>query len=382
MVILHIIDSGGLYGAEVMLLQLMCEQQSLGHTPVLASIGSKGLAEKSIEIEAKRLGHQVHPFRMANGPNFIGAISVLRFARTIGAQLLHSHGYKGNILFGLLPRKFRRLPMLSTVHGWTSCGRLTKMAVYEWLDKLSLKRVDRVVMVNPLMQQLPALRRLHNTAVIENGIGAAAEDVDGLNPEIIEFIQRRTTIVAVGRFSPEKGFASLLDAIAHLVESGHDVQLLLLGEGGLRQNLTEQIEALQLSERVLMPGHVAQVERYLSHCAVFAMPSLTEGLPIALLEAMRAGIPVVASNVGGIPDVLDAGRAGVLVPAADTQALVIALAGLLIDHERAEQLVKVARQRLAAKYSSRTMAEKYLDLYTQLIATRFAAIQDMAGGKP
>lgn len=381
MVILHIIDSGGLYGAEVMLLQLMREQQSLGHTPVLASIGSKGFAEKAIEIEAKRLGLQVQTFRMANGPNFIGAMDILRFARTIGADLLHSHGYKGNILFGLLPRRIRCLPMLSTVHGWTSCGRLTKMAVYEWLDKFSLKRVDRVVMVNPLMQQLPALQRLNNTAVIENGIDSSLGDGAGLKLEILEFIQQRPTIVAVGRFSLEKNFSSLLDAVAQLVEQGHDVQLLLFGEGGLRQQLSEQAAALQLSERILMPGHVAQVEKYLAHCAVFAMPSLTEGLPIALLEAMRAGIPIVASDVGGIPDVLDSGRAGVLVPAADTQALVSVLVGLLTDSERAERLVDGARQRVVEKYSSRTMAIKYLDIYSQLLDDNCVAATVIAGDK-
>ena len=366
--ILHIIDSGGLYGAEVMLLQLMREQQVLGHNPVLASIGGRGIAEKAIEAEAKRLDLRFQTFRMANGPNFLGALDILRFARTINAELLHSHGYKSNILFGLLPSRIRRLPMVSTVHGWTSGGRLTKMAVYEWLDKISLRRVDQVVMVNPLMQQLPALQRLQHTAVIENGIGAPVERAAVLNSDIIKFIHQRTTIVAVGRFSPEKGFGSLLDAVAQLVREGHDVQLLLLGEGGLRQKLIDQASALQLSERVLMPGHVAQVNEYLPLCAVFAMPSLTEGLPIALLEAMHAGVAVVASEVGGIPDVLDYGKAGILVPPADTKSLTSALRRLLTDPERAEASVAMAKTRVTEKYSSRAMAEKYVNLYQQLIS--------------
>jgi len=366
--ILHIIDSGGLYGAEVMLLQLMREQQVLGHNPVLASIGGRGIAEKAIEAEAKRLDLRFQTFRMANGPNFLGALDILRFARTINAELLHSHGYKSNILFGLLPSRIRRLPMVSTVHGWTSGGRLTKMAVYEWLDKISLRRVDQVVMVNPLMQQLPALQRLQHTAVIENGIGAPVERAAELNSDIIKFIQQRTTIVAVGRFSPEKGFGSLLDAVAQLVREGHDVQLLLLGEGGLRQKLIDQASALQLSERVLMPGHVAQVNEYLPLCTVFAMPSLTEGLPIALLEAMHAGVAVVASEVGGIPDVLDYGKAGILVPPADTKSLTSALRRLLTDPERAEAPVAMAKTRVTEKYSSRAMAEKYVNLYQQLIS--------------
>lgn len=365
MKVLHIIDSGGLYGAEVMLLQLMCEQQKLGHTPILASIGSKATGEKPIEVEARKLGLSVEPFRMANGPNFIGALNVLRFAKETGVELLHSHGYKGNILFGLLPRWIRRLPMLITVHGWTSNGRLSKMAVYEWLDKICLSRVDRVVMVNPLMQQLPVLKKLKNTVVIENGIGFEIVTEQRLQPEIITFIKQRPTIVAVGRFSPEKGFNFLLEAVAQLIEQGDDVQLLLLGDGGLRQQLTAQAQNLGLLDRVLMPGHVAQVESYLAQCAVFAMPSLTEGLPIALLEAMRAAVPIVASKVGGIPNVLDYGRAGVLVEAKDVASLVTALQGLL-NGSQGEDLVRNSQQRVAEKYSSQSMAMKYQDVYRSI----------------
>jgi len=373
MKILHIIDSGGLYGAEVMLLQLMRQQQNLGHVPVLASIGNKRVPAKAIETEAKKLGLKVELFRMLNGPNFFGALSILRFAQSIDIDVLHSHGYKSNILLGLLPHRLRKLPLLSTVHGWTSHGRLTKMAVYEWLDKVCLKKIDRVVMVNPLMRQLPALRHLNNTAVIENGIDPVMVDAVELDKEILQYVQQRATIVAVGRLSPEKGFNYLIDAVAQLVRDGHDVQLLLLGEGGLRQELRDQANALRLTKYILMPGYIGNVVNYLSRCTVFAMPSLTEGLPIALLEAMQAGIPVVASQVGGIPDVLDNGRAGTLVSPADVESLAAALSQLLVDGELADKCVKAARQRVTEKYSSRTMAEKYLTIYAQLITEQPSA---------
>ena len=373
MKILHIIDSGGLYGAEVMLLQLMCEQKKLGHTPILASIGSKTVTEKPIESEARKQGLQIKSFRMANGLNIIGALKILRFAQEKGVELLHSHGYKGNILLGLLPRGIRRLPLLITVHGWTSTGHLNKMSLYEWLDKKCLARADHVVMVNPLMQKLPSLKRLKTTTVIENGIGLAKTEDQELNLEIITFIKQRTTLVAVGRFSPEKGFNYLLDSLSQLVQQGQDIQLLLLGDGGLRQELTEQAKTLGLLNRVFMPGHVSQVESYLGQCAVFVMPSLTEGLPIALLEAMQTGIPIVASAVGGIPDVLDDGQAGALVPAADPELLANALVTILTDSKYAETLGKRGQLRVKENYSSHTMAEKYLHLYAQLIGHQSVA---------
>ena len=137
MKILHIIDSGGLYGAEVMLLNLMGEQVALGLTPILVSIGDPGVAEKPLEAEAKRRGLRVEMFRMRPGPNILGAFEIMRFARGERAELLHSHGYKGNILFGFLPRFVRRMPMVTTLHGWTWSGGMTRMLLYEWLDSQS-----------------------------------------------------------------------------------------------------------------------------------------------------------------------------------------------------------------------------------------------------
>jgi len=146
--ILHIIDSGGLYGAEIMLLHLIDEQKKLGLKPVLLSIGRKGIAEKPIEIEASKREIEVHKFRMRSGPNIVWAIKILLFAQKNAFDLMHSHGYKGNILFGFMPKPVRKLPLISTLHGWTSTTGFSKMRVYLWLDSLSLRFIDAVVLVN------------------------------------------------------------------------------------------------------------------------------------------------------------------------------------------------------------------------------------------
>jgi hypothetical protein len=116
MKILHIIDSGGLYGAEVMLLNLVAEQIKLGLDPTIASIGEKHIGEKPLETEALKRGFKLRKFSMYPGPNYPGALKILRFAHGAGIHILHSHGYKGNILFGLMPRKIRNLPLIATIH--------------------------------------------------------------------------------------------------------------------------------------------------------------------------------------------------------------------------------------------------------------------------
>src|SRR3989337_2476449 len=118
MKVLHIIDSGGLYGAEVMLLNLVQEQLRLGLDPVICSIGEKRFFEKPLESEGLKRGFKIKKFRMRAGPNLLGAYKILRFAHIGKFDLMHTHGYKGNILFGLLLRGLRKIPLVSTLHGW------------------------------------------------------------------------------------------------------------------------------------------------------------------------------------------------------------------------------------------------------------------------
>ena len=374
MKILHIIDSGGLYGAEVMLLNLMSAQLAMGLEPVLVSIGTPGCPPKFIEVRAREKGLRVLPWRMRAGLNFRGARSLCRLAREEGASLFHSHGYKGNILLGLLPFIGRTIPVVTTLHGWTWTGRFNRMMLYEWLDALSLRRVDHVVVVS---QQMLRYRRLESLpsrhrSVIPNGIDYSACDKQeeaALPPADLAFIAKRFTVVAVGRLSPEKGFSLLIDAIGELVLEGCDLQLLLLGEGGLRENLTAQASAMGIADRVRLPGYVEQVPLYLRQCQLFAMPSLTEGLPMALLEAMFTKIPILASRVGGIPEALMDGKAGLLVEPGQQEQLKQAIRLVYDLPNDSSEMVQRAKQHVQAEYSAWSMAERYRDIYEFVTAS-------------
>jgi len=371
--ILHVIDSGGLYGAEIMLLSLMEEQLRQGNHPVLASIGDPEIAVKPIEAEAERRGLQVKSFRMRPGPNVIGAYEVLRFAWQEKADILHSHGYKGNILFGFLPRFVRRVPMVSTLHGWTWSGGMTRMRIYEWLDSLSLSFVDRVITVNAIMKNHPRIKSRQSLAleVVPNGIPLCAnepqKEVADLNPDIIDFCRQGYTIGAIGRLSPEKGFESLLGVVATLAGQGKDIRLVILGEGGLRSRLETATKDLGIEKNVRMPGYVRDAKRYIPFFNLFAMPSLTEGLPIVLLEAMQAAVPIVASRVGGIPEVLQDGMCGALIEPGSQESLLLRIQNAINNPDEAAQRVCLARKRVIAVYSSQLMAEKYLEIYKRVL---------------
>lgn len=393
--ILHIIDSGGLYGAEMVLLNLVAEQIKMGLEPVIASIGEKGITEKPIEAEALKRGFKVRKFRMKPGPNVLGAFEILRYACRNNFALLHSHGYKGDIFFGFMPKIIRKMPIVTTLHGWTSTNGFGKMGLYEWLDAKSLKFIDAVVLVSEGMLSSPRLKKVQGVKfhVVNNGISfsgtpptQACQKIKRtqstqqahitqltqgtqvtIYQRIIDFCAKSFTIVSVGRLSPEKGLGFLLEAIAGLVEEGRDVRLAILGDGSLRCELEQNARTLRIADRVLFLGYVRSAKDYLGSFNLFCMPSLTEGLPMVLLEAMAARVPVIATRVGGIPGILDFGRAGLLIEAGRVDALREAIVECMDRHHLVQGRTEAGAWRVQQMYSSRAMAEKYLRVYKEIL---------------
>jgi glycosyltransferase involved in cell wall biosynthesis len=366
--ILHLIDSGGMYGAEAVLLALADHQQRSGHSVAIASIGRAGSEPKPLEVEAERRGLVVHRVRMANGPNPLGAYKLLALARQQRVEILHSHGYKPNILVGFIPSRIRRVPLVATAHGYTHGVGFNRMTLYRWLDLRAIRRCDRVVLVHGQMIASSGLESLDagRVRIIENGIPDAGVPAanEAVDRRILEFCRNRHVVGAVGRLSPEKGFDRLIAAFAKLAGSDSNLRLVILGDGSERPALERQVAEANLSDRVLMPGF-ADGQRHLPLFTVFVLPSLSEGLPLTVLEAMRAGVPIVASHVGGVPAVLDEGRCGVIVAPGDVDGVADGISRILTDPRLRESLVSAALTRVR-DYSAQRMAERYLDVYREL----------------
>ena len=376
--ILHLIDSGGLYGAEVMLLTLIREQMTRGLHVVLGSIGEPDDPAKPLEQAAGRLGVKLQVFRMKSGYNVGGIRQILRYVHAEGIEVVHGHGYKANVLIGALPRFVRGVPYVGTLHGWTSGGQMSAVRLYETVERLALRRLDAVVAVSTAMRAMKDVARLpaSKVRVIQNGIdpdGHPAVAPDG-DDEIARFCAGGFTVGILGRLAPEKGHKTLIDAVHSLRAGGRDVRVLILGEGRLRAELEAQVNDLGLRPSVLFAGYRQDAAIYLPLLKACALPSFREGLPIVLLEAMRARVPIIASRVGGIPEAVSDGLSALLIEPGDVAGLAGAIARLHGDPQFASGLATAARRDLEQKFSSSVMARKYEAVYNDLLGRQESVV--------
>jgi glycosyltransferase involved in cell wall biosynthesis len=175
--------------------------------------------------------------------------------------------------------------------------------------------------------------------------------------------------VAIGNLYPVKGHGYLLDALARLATRVPRLHVAIAGRGDLEAALRARARILHVDDRVHLLGLRSDVPNLLAGADVFVLPSLSEGLPLALLEAMMAGRPIIATAVGEVPAVLSNGRAGVLVPPGDAEALANALAGVLSDPALAHRLGGAAARRAAEEYTFEKMMGRYVALYARLLAS-------------
>jgi len=179
-------------------------------------------------------------------------------------------------------------------------------------------------------------------------------------------------LLYLGRLGPGKGLAEILDALAHLRESGERAQLVIAGSGPEEARLRLRVRELALEGSVTFAGAAFGEDKakLLSVSDVLLLPSYSEGLPYALLEAMAAGVVPVATRVGGIPDVVEAGTHGLFVPVGDARAIAAAIIELSRDRAWLARMSAACRSRVASAYSTERLAADFSTLYGELFAAR------------
>lgn len=372
--VLHVIDSQGLFGAENLLINLM-EQQNLHElTSKLLSIGNQNNVPKDIEIECQQRGLSVIPIRFSDGFNLNGSRKILQIASAEKTDIIHSHGYKSDILLGIIPKSYRKIPIISTLHGWTAVSIFQKLWFYQLLRVLFLKKIEKVVCVSPLLRQDKKLKFFGIIPeFVPNGIPELnfGDEIDKrLSQDFKKFKDDHFTLVVTGRLSREKGYDILIQAISLLKEQGRQVKLVIMGDGPQKKDLIELVNKKKVENNILFAGYLKHAYRYFSLFDLFVISSHTEGLPISLLEAMQMGIPILSTSVGAIPMVLKQGEYGELVSPAHPQLLTQKIIFIQDNYEMCKQKAQKAIQYCKSEYSIEKTYHQYFEFYRELTNRR------------
>ena len=355
---------------------LPCIQVSIATFERAVGAGSDGGAAPNAFVAAARAaGVEVDVIgeRFRFDPRVVGELR-----RVVGRRAPHivqTHSVKSHFLARLAGLGHGR-PWVAYHHGYTTTD--LKMRAYNRLNRWSLPAAERVITVcGPFAERLTRegvrperISVRHNSVVAPPPVNE--DERRALRERLGASDEGARVVLAVGRLSREKGHADLVRAFAKLRElhPGLNVRLVVVGEGPERGRVEAEARAAGVLGQIVFAGHTANVRPYYAATDVLALPSHSEGSPNVLLEAMAAGLPVVATSVGGVPEIATDGENALLVPAHDTAAFAAALGRLLTDEALAERLGRAAAACAVAEFSPESYARGLVRIYQQLLADK------------
>lgn len=371
MCVVHLMASPFVGGPERQVLGLARYAPS-AMTSIFLSFAERGLAQPFLDL-AQQSGFAAKAL-VCNTPQYFACVSeIMAELRRLKPDVLCCHGYKPNLVGWQAARRVG-IPVVAVSHGWTAAT--WKVRCYETLDRMALRWMDAVVCVSK--SQAEKVRRVRvpesKIIVIQNGKGD--ESFVAPNPVGRQEMQgwfakpRRWIIGAAGRLSPEKGYTVFIEAAAQVVALRPESGFVIFGEGPLRCELERLIRARGLQGSLILAGFKTALQRYLPTLDVHVMSSFTEGLPNVLLEAGAAGVPTVATAVGGIPEVIDNGKSGYLVPPGDATALARCIVHLLDNEEHRTSMGQESLARVRHDFSFTEMSRQYFEVFQRLMSHR------------
>lgn len=363
-IILHLSSTSGPGGAEMLVSRIAAGLDQKRFRSIIGLFALGWLKDR-----CETLGLPTFVVPMEGQWDFLWIVQCCRMVRQQNVSLIHAHEFRANA-FGALVAKLCGIPLVGTVHGKNYYpDHVKRRMAYRWASRAAhmvavshdLRRFleerigiahDRISVIHngvDMIQQvsLAQVRRLRS----EFGVG---ED---------EFV-----IGIVGSLYPVKGHACLFHALRTVLAHRPKTRLLVIGQGDLEQTLEQKVSELGIEQAVSFLGLRNDVPRVLPLLDLFVLPSLSEGLSLALLEAMSAGVPVIASKVGGNPEIVVNGETGYLVPPQRSEELASRIIELMSDQESTRLLGERGREWVAREFTTARMLERYQDLYDSCLS--------------
>lgn len=304
--------------------------------------------------------------RKQNGTDWFLPFKIASLLKRKNVDIIHTHNFTPNF-YGVISAKLAGVPVvINTQHNsrFFPCKTLRRLGF-----KATSMLTSKIACVSQTAQKsLVNLGRINSSKIeiIINGI-----DCNELSPspnrqvlaKLIPEPEKDKIIGIVGRLSPEKDHKTLLKAFAIIQNKLTNVKLIIVGDGNTKQDLEKTVKEMQLDKKVFFLGARTDVRLLLNSFDLFVLSSITEGVSLALLEAMACGLPVVATNVGGNSEIVQDGESGIIVPAQNHRKLSDAILEILSSKQVAAKMGQVGRKRVLEKFSMTSMLKNYRTLY-------------------
>lgn len=351
-------------GASVHLIDLVVGAQQAGHD-VEILVGSTGVfVNKAMEAgirctSLKHLRREISPQH-----DLLGFFELRKELKKSKPDLVHLHSSKAGIL-GRLAAKSLGLPTVFTAHGWafTEGVSLKRRKLYLFIERFMAKFTDKIITVSEYDRQLALNSKVGNEILIST--------VHNGMPDLPK-VQRKNSseslvkLIMVARFDTPKNHLLLINALSQLEQGNWHLEF--VGDGPLLDQAVKKVELLGLTQHITFSGACNDVAKRLEQADVFLLISNWEGLPLTILEAMRAGLPVIASSVGGVPEAVIDNQTGYLVPRADVVALTQAIQKILNNEDLRLLLGEAGREKFDDEFMFDSMLNKTLNIYQQVIS--------------
>ena len=365
--VLHLVSSGGLYGAEQVLLNLARSKNTISYVGALYSGHGPAL---DVIHDAEKRGLRTVVFESRGKISVKPIFQINKFLRQNRIDILHTHGYKSDVI-GFLAALSGKTRWVATNHVWHPTSRTLRL--YESVDAFVLRFAKRVVAVSrPIREDLISVSvPPANIRVISNGVDVDCFRQSGSTQALradLGLGDRDVVVTIVGRLSPEKGHRTFLEAARRLCSNNRDnVKFLIVGDGPMKDELRAEVTRLNLADRVIFTGFRNDMPEIYALSDVMVNASSIEGLPMTLLEAMASGVPVVAARTGGIPEIVKDDETGLLIDPNDVEDLRAKIEVLIDDRCKSQRLAAAAFEFVTLNHSCERMRDHYQDVYRDVV---------------
>jgi len=370
--VLHLIGSDFYGGPEKQIiehLKVLDKKQYSGH--IASFLEGSNVSNEVLDV-AEKSGIQNHSITMRTPLDYRAISQLKQLLTSLKIDLICAHGYKSAVLSWIVSKSLK-IPAIAFSHGYTTEN--FKVAFYEWLERKALAKLDGVITVSYAQK-----RRLddfnvkykkcwvvHNATTVKT---KSSEKNKKSRAEICkEFSLPESKKIAViaGRLSPEKAHTILLDAVKILGDKLDDTVIFFCGDGPCREALETKVNDLGVSKICIFTGFRRDMDKFYEAMDYMILSSLTEGLPLVVLEAMANAKPVVSTSVGGVPEVIEDGVNGYLVKPNDAVSLANGIGRAISDFSQFETIGNNGYTLIEEKFSFAIHAEKIQNIYSEVL---------------